>query len=869
MPVSRTVELEALRVYRAALWLYPSEFRTAYGRELCLFFSDRCREAHTATSFARVCWATGLGVLREAPKEHGSMIRNDLRHALRLLRHDRLLTAAAITILALGTGAATLVFGIANGLLLRPLPYPHLETLVAVAETSPKDPAGSRQVSFANSLDLRARSRLLLDIGTYEEGDSTIRDDGDAEAVEAAEVSDGIFNVLGIRPLLGRTFSRNETTLHGPLVTIISSEVWKRRYGGNPRILGRTLEIDGASHTVIGVMPAGFHFPDRVQLWLPQQIDPTEVHARTSYHLRAIARMRPQVTVEQATAELRSLLLAIHHENPETDNGYSIRAESFRRFVTDSYRKGVLILLLAVVFLLLVACANVSNLLLVRASARQREIAVRTAIGATRGRLVRQLLVEGVLFGLLGGGLGLILASVGTPALVALIPAQLPRWVSFSMDVRVFGFALGISVLTSVLFGLAPAASAFGHSVTEALKDGGGSGSLRRQRRLRDALVIAEVALSFVLLAGAGLMVRSFWNLRTQNLGYQSTRALSIDLGTPQDAYPLGPKYRALIDRIGAEVRTLPGVTAVSFSSGVPLNSNWKRIFTIEGRPVKLEDMPGVYHVVVTPGYFETLGIPLLQGRTFTEADWNQPIVIVTRDFARKHWPNENAVGKRIRFGPPTANEPWHTVVGIVATNRQGDLKDDGNGNVYIARNGRFDTANLLVRSSGDPHRLVQAIHARIAGVDHGVAMMNVRTLDELIELASWRDRLLTVLFTAFAVLALLLAAGGLYAALAYTVALQTREIGIRVALGASLGRVRVMVLRQGLALIGIGLGLGLAAAAVLTRLVGAELYGVSSFDPVTYLVAPSVLIVAGLIAAMVPTRRATAIDPVEALRRQ
>src|SRR5271169_139415 len=504
MPRLHTSQAGILRLYQPFLWLYPAEFRDEYRRELCLAFVDRWREERSTTGLLFVWLHAILGIFYHAPMEHCHMIIHDLRYAFRILRKDLSVTVAAILILALGIGSTTLVFSLANGLLLRPLPYPQPERIIAVTESSPTDPNETTQISFPNYFDMRARARLLDDLGVYAADQSAVRGEGAAERISSARVTDGIFRVLGVEPLLGRTFSREDDVPSGPKVVVLSEELWQRRYGRDPHVLGRTLQIDDSRWTVVGVMPAGFHFSDRADLWFPLQMDPLKA-PRTDYFLRAVARLKPGVSVEQASGELESMLEQIHRENPAVNNNWVAHAIPLRDSVAGSYRKAVITLLVAVGLLLLIACANVCNLFLVKASARAREIAVRTALGATRRRLLRQLITESLLLGLAGGALGVVLAYGGIPALLSLIPVDLPLWMNFTPDSRVLGFAVGVSL-----------------------------------------------------------------------------------------------------------------------------------------HPLELKDMTFINYVVVTPGYFRTLAIPLLQGRDFTEDDFDAPrIVIVSKSFAKKNWPTK------------------------------------------------------------------------------------------------------------------------------------------------------------------------------------------------------------------------------------
>jgi putative ABC transport system permease protein len=870
--MSRAAKSQAgvLRLYQPFLWLYPAEFRDEYRRELCLAFVDRWREEHSLAG-ALFVWVHAIfGIFYQAPREHYHMIIHDLRYAFRILRKDFSVTAAAILILALGIGSTTLVFSLANGLLLRPLPYWQPERIIAVTESSPKDPNETTQISFPNYFDIRNRTRLLEDIGVYDNNQAAVRGEGSAERIPSAVVSDGVFRVLGVEPLLGRAISLEDDTPGGPKVVLLSEELWQRRYGRDPHILGRTLQIDDSRWTVIGVMPARFHFPDRADLWFPLQMNPLKA-PRTDYFLRAVARLKPGVSVEQATSELESLLEQIHRENPAVNNNWSARAIPIRDFVAGPYRKAVITLLVAVGLLLLIACANVSNLLLVKASARVREIAVRAALGATRRRLLRQLITESLLLGLAGGALGVLLAYLGIPALLSLIPVNLPLWMNFSPDSRVLGFAVAVSLLTTLGFGIVPAFGSFHADLTDSLKEGGRGGtSGRRSKFMRQGLVIGEVALSVILLAGAGLMIRSFLALRMQDLGYHPENVLTVTIDYPESRYPDGAPARAMLRRLSEEVASVPGLISTSFSSGIPLNDGWGRLFTIEGHPLDLKDMTFINHIVVTPGYFRTLDIPLLQGRDFTEDDFDAPrIVIVSDSFARKNWPKESPIGKRIRFGPPKNSEPWHTVVGVVADSKHGTYKGEDRASVYLPYNSEITPSALLVRTAGDPLQLQQSLRSRIVAFDPDIVVSRVFSLEQIIDRVGWQDRFLTVLFSCFAALALLLAAVGLYATISYSVSLGTHEIGIRMALGASASRVRAMILRQGMTLAVAGLFIGIAVAFALARLLKTQLYQISPHDPATYTAVPILLILVAALAAFLPARRATRVDPVIALRHE
>ncbi|HEV2689877.1 MAG TPA: ABC transporter permease [Bryobacteraceae bacterium] len=866
------METTLLRLYRGLLVFYPAEFRDEYARELCLALVDRCREERSRLGLLAVWIHAAFGILAEAPKEHYHLMMQDIRHAIRVMRKDAPITAAAIAILALGIGSTTAVFTLVNGILVRPLPYPEHDRLVKVEEFQPPHEDFDGDIAFPNYLDIRTRMRLLDDVGVFTEGEPTIRGEGDAERVPGATISDGVFRVLGVKPLLGRLFTREEDVPKGASVVVLGEELWRRRYGADPGILGRTIGIGSTRRTVIGVMPSSFHFPERAELWLPLQISRKD-SPRTDHYLQGIARLKSGVSVEQATAELESLMRQINKENPTTDYGNLVRAIPIRTAVAGEYRPAVITLLAAVGFLLLIACANITNLLLIKASVRTREMAVRTALGASRARLIRQLITESALFGLVGGVAGIALAYAGVPALLSLIPIDLPRWMTFSIDGRVLGFALLVSLATSLIFGVVPAFGSSRVELSGTLKEGGRTGTAGARRSLlRNGLVVAEVALSLTLLAGAGLMVRSFLQLRHQPMGFAAAeKILTLNLGWPGDRYPRGPKARALQTNIERELSGLPGVSSVALASGVPLASVWGRSLTVEGFPLlSLKDAPSIFYSVASPAYFRTLGIPIVEGRNFMADDWDHPLVtIVDESLAKQYWPNESAIGKRVRYGPPENNEPWHTIVGVAGNVRTENLSARNRWNIYVPFSPFFTAQSVMIRTRQDPMRLAEAVRKRIVGIDRDIAVSQVFSLEQIVDRAAWRERFFTVLFAVFSALAVVLAAVGLYGVLAYAVSLRTHEIGIRMALGASARQVQGMVLRQGLLLTGLGLFCGIAAALALTRLMATQLYHVSPSDPATFAAVTAILMIVAAVAAVIPARRATLVDPVVALREE
>jgi putative ABC transport system permease protein len=793
----------------------------------------------------------------------------DITYAFRVLRKDAGAAGAAAAVLALGIGSATLVFSLANGLLLRPLPYPRADRLVALEEYSPTDPNPSRTVNFLNYLDFRSRTRLLSDLALYDAGESTLVERGSASHITVTLTTDGLFAVLGVAPVLGRTFTWDDCLPTASRTAVISDDFWRDHYGRDPSVIGKFLETANARFRILGVMPPGFHFPDRSDAWFAWRPDPATVR-RTDYERSAVARLKDGVSVQAATADLESMLRQIHGENPAVNNGWHIRAIPLRDAFTHDYHQAVVTLLIAVGFLLLIACANVGHLLLVRASARSRELAVRVAIGASYGRLLRQLAAESLVLSSVGGVVGALLAFVGTPALLSLIPIDLPLWMNFSLDRRVLLFALTLSLLTALVSGVAPLAGLFGADLMQPLKAGarGGSSSLR-QKFLRRSLVVAEVALSVALLIGAGLMIRSFRALHTQALGYAPQHVLSFIVDYPDRSYP-GAKGRALLDHLTRSIVALPGVVSAAAATQPPLETSWTRYFTVEGRPVPLKDMPFVTHTIVTPGYFRTLELPLLQGRDFIDADYDgPPVVIVSQGFARRHWPGESAIGKRLRFGPPKNNEPWYTVVGVAADSKQRNLQQDDDAGVYLAYRGNVAPSAFAVRTSGDPRLLTPAIRATIHAIDPAIVVSHVLSLEQIRDRVSWRERFFAILVTGFTAIALLLATVGLYAMLSYVVSLQRHEIGIRIAVGAAPADIWLLVVRQGFGLTVAGLLAGAVSALGLTRFLRSQLFHVSPLDPLSWVAAIGFLLAVALLAALVPARRAMRVDPVIALRQE
>ena len=858
-------EAPSLRLYRGLLALYPTEFRDHFSGEMCRAMSDCLRDRPGIPAILSLY----LGIFLDAPKEHYHMIRQDVVYALRTVRREKLVTLVAILVLALGIGSTVTVFTLVNAMLLRPLPYPTQDRMVYVEEVSD---ILNGVIAYPNYLDFGERNRTLAAIAMFGSGLATLRGDMEAERVPASSVTEPVFRILGVQPLMGRTFTPEEDRPGAPPTVILGEELWRRRYGADAGIVGKTIGIGSEQARVVGVMPYGFHFPDQAQLWQPLQLDLPH-NTRMDHGLEGIALLRPGVSLKQAQQDLSAIMRQIIHEHPTENYGQGVKVLPYRARDTRNVQPLLFTLLGAVGFVLLIACANITNLLLVKATARTREIAVRGALGASRVRLARQFVVESVMLGIAGAAAGVLLAWAAIPALRALIPDQVPRWIQFTPDIRVLLFVTAITIGTGILAAAVPAWLAAHMNPVEMLKDGGRTSTSGGARAwTRNALVVAEVAMSVLLLSGAGLMIETFWSLNRTQPGFRTENIVTLQTAAPDNRYPDGPAALQLVARVRQEFASLPGVISVAGSSAVPLLNGWRRSITAEGRPLlSLKDAPMVHHIVVTPGYFRTLGIPIVEGRDFTESDGKNPLVtIVDETIAKRYWPAQSAIGKRVRFGPPEWNEPWHTIVGVVGVAHNESLRDNPLNSVYLPLpEFGFASITYLVRTVGGLADPAAALHGRLVAIDRNVAISRVLTMHDVVTRSIWRERFFAIIFGFFALVALLLALVGLYGVMAYTVSRRIHEIGIRFALGASAGEIRAMVLAQSGRLVGLGLAAGLLASVFLTRLLTAQLYGVTAGDPRTLGTVAVLLASAAMLASYLPARRATRVDPMLALREE
>ena len=801
----------------------------------------------------------------------------DVRYGLRGLWRSRGFTLVAVCSLALGIGANTAIFSLVNAVMFKPLPLSEPERLALVWEEVPAIGAVRDSPAPGNYSDWKAQNRVFEDMAAFSWLSFNLTGDGEPEKLSAYGVTANAFPLLGVRPALGRNFLAEEDRPGAGKVVILSHALWRRRYGGEPGILGRQILLDGEQHTVVGVMPAGFQFlQSYIGLWVPAALSQEELARRDLHYLTVVARLRPGVTHGQAAADIAAITERIALTDPDQSAGLKSSVVPLREQLTGGVRRPLLMLVAAVGFVLLIACANIANLLLARAAGRRKEIAVRTALGASRARIVRQLLTESVLLASLGGAAGLLLAVWSFEFLKKLIPEGLALSADLRLDAAALGYALAVSFLTGLVFGLAPTLQASRVELNEALKQGGGRGGLGAGGgRLRGALVVVEVALALVLLVGAGLMIQTVFHLRDQYAGFRPEEVLTARTVLPERKYADPERRAAFYDEVLARVRNLPGVVSAGYTTSVPLQ--WKggaNGFVIDGPAPPPGVAANAVHRQVSDGYLQTMGIALREGRYFDGRDDGRalPVVIVNETMARKYWPNDSALGKRIKFNLEKGRDPWRTVVGVVADVRQMGMDAPVKAEMYfpyrqIASHAFYRPRDLAVRAAGDPLALVPAVRAAVQAVDRDQPLSNIATMDKLLADETGSRGLAMALLAAFAALALLLAALGIYGVLAYFVTQHVPEIGVRLALGAQPRDILRLVLGRGMGLACGGLALGLAAAYALTRLVESMLFGVSANDPATFGAVALLLGAVALAACLVPARRAARVDPLVALR--
>jgi putative ABC transport system permease protein len=880
------------RLYRFLLRLYPAEFRVRYGESMVEFYRDRWRAEATPNTAASIWREIAADLVRTAlpervvslvvstprgparPKEKiMSILAQDVRYALRGLAHRPAFTLTVVATIALGIGANVAIFSVVNGVLLRPLPFPNAERVVEFNHLEPY-----QSVAEMEFVDYRREMRSLQRIAAWSGAQGNLTGDGEAERLQAVRVSDGFFGTLGVPPFLGRTFTADEDQRGGPPVLVMSYGLWQRRFAGDQGIVGKRVMLNGTPRTVVGVMPKRFDYPNPgVSIWVPLRLNLDSLDTRNNHYLQMVARLAPEHTISQAIAEATTLGRRWATAYPDIyspGKPLQPRIQTVGDALVGASRPYLFTLLGAVAFVLLIACVNVANLLLARGEGRRKELAIRTALGASRGRVVTQLLTESVLLALMGGAGGLALAWWGSRILIHAAPAGIPRIGDIRMDVSVLLFTVGVSLATGMLFGLAPAWRAAASDTSTTLKEGGKTSAHGGVRSARAALVVAEVALAVVMLTGAGLLVRSLRALQQVDLGFDPSSTLTLRLALPPREYDDAKTtqfIRDIVDRAAA----MPGVRSAAAVGCPPMSCGDRWSILIDGRVVKtIAEAPSAQPVQVTPEYFKTLGMRLRRGRAFTAADRiDAPMVaVVNETMARQLWPGQDVIGHTLKMFNPEA--PWVTIVGLVA-----DMKSDGVGrDVPPTMFFPYDQAGksayytpkvftLALKTDGDPAARAVPVREAVRALDRNVPVSDVRTMEDLMGGAIAGRRFATTVLAGFAALALVLAAIGIYGVIAYSVSQRTYEIGLRMALGAEQGSVLRLVLSEALRLSLAGLLLGAAAAVGVGRLIQSLLVGVGVADLLTFGVVAAALVGVALLASAVPARRAMTVNPTEALR--
>ena len=809
------------------------------------------------------------------------MFWQDIRYGVRMLLKAPSVSIVATIALALGIGANTAIFSVVNAVLLQPLPFANSERLMRVGESDSSRGQGLGAVSYPNFADWREQNHVFEHLATYHSNDFILTGRGESTRLQGAVVNADLFPLLGATPAIGRSFLPDEDK-PGEIgrVVLLSQQLFQQRFNADPNVVGQSMTLDAKNYTIVGVMPQAFQFPiqnDPVELWttVAQDREGKEpvTDERGAHYLNVIGRLKPGITKEQAQAEMTAISARLEQQYPDKNLHKGSLVEPALEALIGNIRPALLILLGAVGCVLLIACANVANLLLARAMTRHKEMAIRSALGASRMRVVRQLLTESVLLSLTGGTLGLILAVWWSDLLVTLGKQNIPRALQVGLDWRVLGFTLLVSVLTGVVFGLVPAIHSSKTELTESLKEGSrGSGEGARRNGIRGILVVSELAIAVVLLVGAGLLIQSLWRLRQVTPGFNSQNVLTLVVGIPDVKYSTAKQaqfYRDLASRI----QSLPGVRSASSVMPLPLSGDRFGIsFEIEGRPVPKGEEPGADFFVISDDYFKTMEIPLIKGRTFTERDVAKApgVIIVNQAFAQKFFPNEDPIGKRIKPGISTDEDKpaMREIVGLVADVRNRNLSSELRPGYFVPQAQiPFDQMTMVVKTVGDPHALINSIQNEVHTMDKELPVFNVKTMDEYISASVAAPRFNATLLMIFAAVALILTIVGLYGVMSYSVAQRTNEIGIRMALGAQTRDVVKLIVSQGFKLVLLGLAIGLVGAVALTRVMASLLFGVTTKDPLTFTVVAMLLAFVALLACYIPARRATRLDPLDALR--
>jgi putative ABC transport system permease protein len=810
----------------------------------------------------------------------------DLRYAIRMLAKKPGFTFVAVITLALGIGASTAIFSVVNALLLRQLPYNNADRIVMLWDRNDKLKFGidNLPVSAYHFLNWREMSQSFDEMSLLSSEGFTLTGAGEPERVSCTRVSGNFFKLMGVDPIAGRTINDDDDHSGAGKVVVVSYGLWQRRFGLDAELIGKSLTLDGNTYTVIGITPKGFQFPRhkempahvsvalQTDLWVPVALTDEQIERRGDHNFSVIARLRPGVTAVQAQSEMNAVAARLEEQDKESNEGFTVKVLPFSEQVVGDVRPALIVLLAAVGFLLLIACANVANLLLARSATRQREIAVRIALGATRWRIVRQLLVEATLLSLTGGIAGVLLNLWGIELLLTLASEALPRIGEITTDTRVLLFTILLSMITGILCGIVPALQSSGSALSEIIKDGSKGATGVGSRRTLNALVTAEFALSLVLLVGAGLTIKSFAHLLELNPGFDPHQVITASIWLSGEGYSKEQQQAAFFKEAIERISSLPGVQFAGATSGLPLSGAENAgSFTIEGKPLPpAAKAPLVDRRVVTPNYFSTMGIPILKGRDFTEADEASApgVLIVSESWAQRYLEDEEVLGQRVKLGRADSDRPWLTIVGIVGDVKHTSIDSDMRPHVYWPQAQRpTGFMTIAIKSSSDPATIISAVRNEVWSIDKNQPVSDVKVMEQYVSDSLSRRRLNMTLLGIFAALALLLATVGIYGVMSYMVTQRTREIGIRMAMGASRGDVLRLITGQGMIPAVIGIVLGLGASIVLTRAISSMLYGVSATDPLIFAGVAVLLMLVALLASYIPARRAARVDPMVALR--
>lgn len=874
------------KIFRALLRVLPFDFRANYGQEMEGMFHEQEREIKErggAMDILKLWGETITGIFRTAPSEHWEILKQDLAYGLRMMRKNVGFTAIAVLTLGLGIGANTAIFSVVHAVLLRPLPYPQGEQLVYIRQEAQKEGIDDINFSAHEIEDYRNQNQTLSGLVEYHTMSFILYGHGDPDRIRTAVVSANYFDLFKVQPLLGRTFLADDDKLGAPAVLILSYEYWKNKFGADPGIVGKTFELNDRVHTVVGVLPPVPQYPAESDVFMPTSACPFRsgkqfIENRDARMMNAFGRLKPGVTVAQARADFATIAGRLKSEYPKSypdSMGYGAISNPLQDELTHGARTTLFVLLGAAAFVLLIACANVANLTLARMSKRERELAVRTALGAGRSRLMRQLLTESFIIALVGGALGLILAYSSLQLLTEFAARLTPRAREINIDAGVLGFTLLAAMGTSLIFGTISAAFTRA-DLSASLKEGStGAGAGLSKNRMRSALIVSQVAFSFMLLIGAGLMLRSLIKMLHVDPGFLTQRVLAMRTTFNFSKYVKPEDSIVAIKKVLDRVQAEPGVVAAAISSSYPLEpeaiaagpNSFSGAFKIEGRDLAPGEGPPVSSFsVISPAYFRTLGIPLKAGREIAETDGGTgpQVAMVNESMKRRYWPNEDALGKRVTFDD---GKTWQMIIGVVGDVREFGLDRPALPEIYLPHTQGPAPATLSVRTIADPRTMGDAITRAVHQVDPQIAVTHIVTLEQARSESTASPRVTAALLGIFGGLALLIAAAGIGGIMALAVSQRVREIGIRIALGAQPAKILGMILSQGLLLAALGVGIGLVGALAVTGLAKSLLFEVTPTDPITFVAVAAVLVAAAIVACYLPARRAAAIDPIEALR--